>query len=74
MVTFACKKERIQLFINSETDKTMMTATRREWSELYTFFTILAQGGLAAGTADGTEGTWMPVALVQRQEHDGTRS
>ena len=51
----------------------MMTATRREWSELYTFFTILAQGGLAAGTAEGTEGAWLPVALVQRQEHDGPR-
>ena len=51
----------------------MMTATRREWSELYTFFTILSQGYLAAGTAEGTEGARLPVALVQRQEHDGTR-
>lgn len=51
----------------------MMTATRREWSELYTFFTILAQGGIAAGTAEGTEGDWLPVALVRRQEHDGER-
>ena len=50
-----------------------MTATRREWSELYTFFTILAQGGIAAGTAEGTEGDWLPVALVRRQEHDGER-
>lgn len=52
----------------------MMTATRREWSELYTFFTILAQGGLAAGTAEGTEGDWLPVVLVRRQEHDGPRT
>lgn len=52
----------------------MMTATRREWSELYTFFTILAQGGLSAGTAEGAEGAWLPVVLVRRQEHDGPRT
>lgn len=51
----------------------MMTATRREWSELYTFFTILAQGALAGGTPDGTAGASIPVALVVRCEHNGER-
>ena len=52
----------------------MLTATRREWNELYVFFTLLAQGELALGDADGKRsGKVLPVAMVSRQEHDGPR-
>ena len=50
-------------------------ATKREWGELYAFFRLLADGYVQAGKADGTpneEVRW-PVAMVQREEHDGTR-
>ena len=29
----------------------MLTATRREWNELYVFFNFLAQGGIVLGNA-----------------------
>ena len=51
-------------------------ATKREWSELYAFFRLLADGYVYAGTPDAKKNenlTW-PVAMVQREEHDGTRS
>ncbi|MBQ1974035.1 MAG: HpaII family restriction endonuclease [Paraprevotella sp.] len=52
----------------------MMTATRREWNELYTFFTLLSQGTLAVGNAEGVaDGPTLPIAYVQRVEHDGKR-
>ena len=50
-------------------------ATKREWSELYAFFRLLADGYVYAGKPDATKNedlTW-PVAMVQREEHDGTR-
>ena len=50
-------------------------ATKREWSELYTFFRLLADGKVALGTPQAKkdeEKTW-PIALIQREEHDGTR-
>ena len=53
----------------------MLTATRREWSEIYTLFRILADGKLACGDASGrpTE-RMLPVSRVEREEHDGRRS
>lgn len=50
-------------------------ATKREWSELYAFFRILADGKVTLGTpqAGKDEGKTWPVAMIQREEHDGTR-
>ncbi|MBQ6801215.1 MAG: HpaII family restriction endonuclease, partial [Bacteroidaceae bacterium] len=50
-------------------------ASRRDWSELYAFFRLLADGYVCAGKADGTpdEEKKLTVAMVQREEHDGTR-
>lgn len=50
-------------------------ATKREWGELYAFFRILADGNVSAGTPDvkPDETNVIPVAMVQREEHDGTR-
>ena len=50
-------------------------ATKREWSELYAFFRLLSDGCVYAGTPDGkkNENLCWPVAMVQREEHDGTR-
>ena len=50
-------------------------ATKREWSELYAFFRLLADGCVYAGTPDAkkNEELCWPVAMVQREEHDGTR-
>ena len=50
-------------------------ATKREWSELYAFFRLLADGCVHAGTPDAkkNEALSWPVAMVQREEHDGTR-
>lgn len=50
-------------------------ATKREWSELYAFFRILSDGFVAEGNADlSADGqTKLPVAMVQRIEHDGPR-
>ena len=50
-------------------------ATKREWCELYTFFRLLADGQVHAGNAEGTKDeamTW-PIAMIRREEHDGTR-
>lgn len=49
-------------------------ATKREWSELYTFFRLLSDGKVALGTAQAKkdEVCW-PIAMIQREEHDGTR-
>lgn len=50
-------------------------ATKRELGELYTFFRLLADGAVSPGTPkavkDGQQ-RW-PIALIQREEHDGTR-
>ena len=50
-------------------------ATKREWGELYAFFRLLADGYVYAGTPDvkRNEVQKFPVAMVQREEHDGTR-
>lgn len=50
-------------------------ATKREWSEIYSFFRLLAEGSVCAGTTDGKRNgeKVLPVAMVQREEHDGTR-
>ena len=51
-------------------------ATKREWSELYAFFRLLADGKVYAGTPEvkiNKELAW-PVAMIQREEHDGTFS
>ena len=50
-------------------------ATKREWSELYTFFRLLTDGKVALGTAQAKrnkEKSW-PIAMIQREEHNGTR-
>lgn len=50
-------------------------ATKREWGELYAFFRLLADGYVYAGTPDvkKNETQKIPVAMIQREEHDGTR-
>lgn len=50
-------------------------ATKRETGELYTFFRLLADGKVAPGTSEGEkkDSETRPVALIQREEHDGTR-
>lgn len=50
-------------------------ATKREWSELYTFFRLLSDGAVYAGTPQvkKNEDEHLPIALIQREEHDGTR-
>lgn len=50
-------------------------ATKREWGELYAFFRLLADGYVYAGTSDvkKNEAQKLPVAMIQREEHDGTR-
>lgn len=52
----------------------MFEATKKEWSELYSFFRLLADGKIALGTpqAKKSENHW-PIAMIQREEHDGTR-
>lgn len=51
------------------------SATKRELGELYTFFRLLADGAVSPGTpkAEKDETLRWPVALIQREEHDGTR-
>lgn len=50
-------------------------ATKKEWSELYSFFRLLADGLVFAGTSEGKKNReqCFPVAMIQREEHDGTR-
>ncbi|MBB4044843.1 type II restriction enzyme [Bacteroides reticulotermitis] len=49
-------------------------ATKREWCELYTFLRLLAEGKVALGTAQGKkDDVYWPIAMIQREEHDGTR-
>lgn len=50
-------------------------ATKRELGELYTFFRLLADGKVSLGTAKAQkdETKCWPIALIQREEHDGTR-
>lgn len=50
-------------------------ATKRELGELYTFFRLLADGKVSLGTpqAQKDEAKHWRVAMIQREEHDGTR-
>ena len=50
-------------------------ATKRELGELYTFFRLLADGKVSLGTpkAQKDETKCWPIALIQREEHDGSR-
>ena len=53
----------------------MFKATKRELGEIYAFFRLLADGSVYMGTPQvqkDMNSCW-PVALVQREEHDGTR-
>lgn len=51
----------------------MLEATRREANELYTFFTLLAEGSIHYGDAEGMPAAVAPIAMVRRMEHDGQR-
>ena len=52
----------------------MLTATRREWNELYEFFNLLAQGEVVLGNEEGLpSGRVLPFFRVTRKEHDGER-
>lgn len=51
------------------------SATKRELGELYTFFRLLADGAVSLGMPQAVKNDtkrW-PVAMIQREEHDGTR-
>lgn len=50
-------------------------ATKREVGELYTFFRLLVDGEVAAGTPDVAAGNCKPrpIACIERVEHDGPR-
>lgn len=50
------------------------SATKREWSELCAFFYLLNQGKVKLGNEAGTASVRsLPIAVIQREEHDGTR-
>lgn len=51
----------------------MTKATRREANELYTLFSLLAGGSIGRANALGKADGDIPVAAVQRREHDGQR-
>lgn len=50
-------------------------ATKKEWSELYTFFRLLTDGFVHTGTTETkvNEKDSRPVCAVLREEHDGPR-
>ncbi|MGL4518300.1 MAG: HpaII family restriction endonuclease [Phocaeicola sp.] len=50
-------------------------ASKKEWSELYTFLKLLAEGYVVGGTANrkADDTKRYPIARIQREEHDGTR-
>lgn len=49
-------------------------ANKKDWSEIYTFFRLLSDGYVTMGTsqAKSSENQRL-VAMIQREEHDGTR-
>ena len=52
----------------------MLTATRKEWNELYVFFSLLAKGSIMLGDADGKPSERnLPIFMISRQEYDGVR-
>ena len=50
-------------------------ATKKEWSEIYSVLRLLSDGAVYAGTSEvkRNEAEYLPVAMLQREEHDGTR-
>lgn len=50
-------------------------ATKKEWSELYSFFRLISDGYVACGTVDkkADDENVLPIAMVTREEHSGTR-
>lgn len=49
-------------------------ATKKEWSELYAFFRLLADGKVSMGTVEAGKGEqYWSIATIKREEHDGTR-
>ncbi|MEG2574228.1 MAG: HpaII family restriction endonuclease [Bacteroides sp.] len=50
-------------------------STKREWSELYSLFRLLADAVVYAGTPEvkRNENSCLPIALIQRNEHNGLR-
>ena len=46
-------------------------ATKRDWSELYVFFRLLAEGTIILG---GPVSKTLPIAKITREEHDGLRT
>ncbi len=50
-------------------------ASKKEWSELYAVFRLLEEGKVDLGTADvkPSEDGCLPIAYIQREEHDGSR-
>ena len=53
----------------------MFTAKKREWSELYTFFTLLKDGKVTLGNSLGKPSKrFFPIHCIKREEHDGSRS
>lgn len=49
-------------------------ATKKEWSELYTFLRILSDGYVCLGTSEAkTSDNHWKVVMIQREEHDGAR-
>ena len=50
-------------------------ATKRELGELYAFFRLLVDGQVTLGMGDATVQGYRsrPVAMIEREEHDGTR-
>ncbi len=70
--------QRYVFFVKSRTfvrknDKTMILATRKEASGLYTFFSLLADGCVRYGTREGAGDASAPIAKMMRMEHDGER-
>jgi len=70
--------QRYVFFVKSRTfahknDKTMILATRKEASELYTFFSLLADGSVRYGTREGAGDVPASIAKMMRMEHDGER-
>ncbi len=46
-------------------------ATKRDWSELYIFFRLLAEGSIVLG---GSVSKTLPIVKITREEHDGVRT
>ncbi|MCD8164855.1 MAG: HpaII family restriction endonuclease [Bacteroides sp.] len=53
-----------------------LSATKKEWSELYVFFSLLARGEVESGKSNNTreEAAFIPVSMIRREEHNGPRS